>query len=546
MKTFAILFAGLVSTWAQVRAADENEKPKLPNVVYIMADDLGIGDVKCYGEDRCAVETPGFDRLAAEGVKFTDAHVVASVCVPSRLAIMTGRYPWRFVPPRPDGAWGFLVPRMKVEQFTLGDMMQEAGYLTGYVGKWHLGTAMARLDENKIQGIGNVDFTKPLEIGPGDYGFKVSMILPASLDMYPYAFVRDHKFVGSVTATKGWSAFNRQGPAAEDFEDTEVLDTIAGSAEEFIAAAASDDSDQRSRPFFLCVGLTAPHTPTSPSSKFRGKSELGLYGDFLMETDDCVVRVLDALDRHGLADNTLVIATSDHGPAPYAGNIAEATFGQLETLEEKGHDSNLDYRGYKFSLYEGGLRVPFVARWPGVAQPGQECRELIGLHDLMATLADVTGYQLGEEDAVDSVSWLPLLKNHRGEAVRESMIMASTHAYTFRQGAWKLILDPGSGCPGKFGNSPTSEEAWDSAMEIFGEDRKPTAEELRKPPFIQLYHLRKDPGEWNDYAPNFPPRVEKMLKEFDRQVASGRSTPGKAMPNDREVRTAHGRPKPRK
>ena len=339
--TTVLLVCLVIMSGAPIRTwAGEGEKSRMrPNVIYIMADDLGIGDVKCYGGDRCAVDTPGFDRLAAEGVKFTDAHVVASICVPSRLAIMTGRYPWRFVPPRPDGAWGFLVPRMDVEQFTLGDMMQEAGYLTGYVGKWHLGTVMARLDTTKIQGIGNVDFTRPLEIGPGDYGFEESMILPGSLDMFPYAFVRNHRFVGEVTATKGWSAFNRQGPAAQDFEDTMVLDAITSSAEEFIANAASastDNIEERATVFSLCRADLAAHSNQSECGSSRGKVTLGLYGDFLMETDHCIVRVLDALDRHNLADNTLVVATSDHGPAAYAGNIPEATPGQLEDAGGEG------------------------------------------------------------------------------------------------------------------------------------------------------------------------------------------------------------------
>ena len=515
-------------------------EPTRPNVVYIMADDLGIGDVKCYGGDRCAVETPGFDRLAAEGVRFTDAHVVTSVCIPSRLAIMTGRYPWRFEAPRPDGQWAFLRPRMDVEQFTIADLMQQSGYRTAYSGKWHLGTEMVTTND-EVQGIGNVDYLQPLRIGPNDYGFSRSMILPGSLDMFPYVFVRDHRFVGDVTATKGWSAFNRQGPAAEDFEDTKVLDTITREAEQFIAAASNASKDGEPEPCFLYVGLTSPHTPVSPGEAFEGKSELGLYGDFLMETDDCVKRVLDALDRHNLADNTLVIATSDHGPAAYAGNIRKATFGQLEALEEKGHDANLDYRGYKFSVYEGGLRVPFVARWPKVAAAGDECHELIGLQDLMATLAEITGSDLGDSRGVDSVSWLPLLKNPKSGPVRESMIMTSGSSFAIRKGQWKLIVDPGSGCAGTYGNRPTKDEAWAAAIETFG--GKPAPADLRKAPFVQLYHMRKDPGEWNNYAANFPPRVAAMLDLLEEQIKNGRSTPGPALSNDAEVDILRSAPK---
>ena len=190
-----------------------------PNIVYMMADDLGIGDVKCYGKDRCRTKTPAFDSLARDGMLFTDAHAVASVCVPSRIAIMTGRYAWRFAKPSRSGPWGFLNPQLPVGTFTIGSMLRDAGYRTGYVGKWHLGTLMQTKD-GKNQGLDNVDYDRPLQIGPNDYGFDYSFILPGSLDMYPYVFARNGQFQGNVTARKGWSAFNRVGPAAEDSRTT--------------------------------------------------------------------------------------------------------------------------------------------------------------------------------------------------------------------------------------------------------------------------------------------------------------------------------------
>jgi len=338
-----------------------------PNVVFILADDLGYGDVECFGTDRCQIETPAFDRLAREGMRFADAHANASVCVPTRVAVMTGRYPWRFGRPGPGGPWGFLGTRLPTNQHTLGRLMKSAGYRTGYIGKWHLGTLM-RTTDGKPQGPNNVDYRQPLDIGPPQYGFDESFILPGSLDMYPYAFVRNNHWVGEVTAQKGWSAFHRVGPAAVDFEDTKVLDTFAAEAERFIAERAP--AVKQGQPFFLYLALTAPHTPVSPSAKFAGRSRLGIYGDFVMETDDCIRRVLHALAAEGVDRNTLVIATSDHGPAPYAGRKREATFLQLAELEREGHRSNGPFRGYKFSVYEGGFRVPFVARWPAVVPPG--------------------------------------------------------------------------------------------------------------------------------------------------------------------------------
>jgi arylsulfatase A-like enzyme len=498
-----------------------------PNVVFILCDDLGYGDVKCFGGDRCQIATPAFDRLAREGMRFTDAHANASVCVPTRVAIMTGRYPWRFAPAARGGPWGFLGPRFPTDQQTLGKLMRGAGYQTAYVGKWHLGTTMHTTDD-RPQGPTNVDYTKPLHVGPPQYGFDHSFILPGSLDMFPYAFARNNQWVGQVTAQKGWSAFNRVGPAAEDFEDTKVLDTFCTEAERFIARMA--ETSKTPSPFFLYLALTSPHTPVCPSEEFQGKSKLGIYGDFVMETDHCISRVLAALDQHSVADNTLVIATSDHGPAPYAGRIAKATFLQLKELEQAGHHSAGPYRGYKFSAYEGGLRVPFVARWPGETPEGTTCDRLIGLPDLMATLAEITGVELAPSAAVDSVSILPLLKDPSGDPVRESMILESTRARVVRAGKWKLLLCPGSGCPGNFGNTPKQQDAWRDALQAYGKKPK-SHEELLQAPFVQLFDLSADPGETNNLAKARPEVVRELAGILQQNIDNGRSTPGQPQSN---------------
>ena len=455
ITTLALSSIAALLTQTLYLASVKAESTARPNIVLILADDLGYGDVACFGEQRCRIETPAFDRLAREGMRFTDAHANASVCVPTRVAIMTGRYPWRFGRPAPGGPWGFLGTRFSRAQQTLGDLMQTAGYQTGYIGKWHLGTKMQTTD-GEVQGPTNVDYSKPLLIGPPQFGFNYSFILPGSLDMFPYAFVRNNDWVGEVTAQKGWSAFNRVGPAAEDFKDTQVLDTFCGEAEAFIARSAKVAADG---PFFLYLALTSPHTPVCPSEKFRGKSKLGIYGDFVMETDHCVARILQALDDHSLANNTLVIATSDHGPAPYAGRIAKATFAQIKELEKDGHYSAGPFRGYKFSAYEGGLRVPFVARWPGSVPAGTTCDRLIGLPDMMATFAQVAELELEDSQAVDSLSIVPLLKDPQHRPPRASMILQSTRAMVVRSANWKLLLCPGSGCNGTFGNTPAGEQA---------------------------------------------------------------------------------------
>ncbi len=317
MRLLTFLF---LSVFSLLQAAEK------PNIVFILADDLGIGDVNCYGGDDCLIETPHIDALAASGVRFTDAHVNASVCGPTRQAIMTGRYNWRFASPVTNGPWGFCGPRPDTEKFTLGKLLKRAGYDTGYVGKWHLGTTMETLD-GETQGLTNVDFSKPLRYGPVQFGFDESFILPGSLDMYPYAFARNNVWQGEITAQKGWSAFNRVGPAARDFEDHEVLETFYTESESYLSKQNAE------KPFFLFLALTAPHTPTSPGVNWQGKSELGVYGDFVMEVDHAVERVMDALKEKGLDENTLVMFSSDHGPAPYAGNILAATPNQIRQLE---------------------------------------------------------------------------------------------------------------------------------------------------------------------------------------------------------------------
>jgi len=498
--------------------------PNMPNIVFILADDLGIGDVKCYGGQRCQIHTPNIDALASGGLRFTDAHVNASVCVPTRVAIMTGRYPWRFGNPQPGGAWGFLGPRFDTKTFTLGKMFQAAGYRAGYVGKWHLGTVMTTKD-GKTQNEHNVDYTKPLEIGPPQYGFDDSFILPGSLDMYPYAFARNNVWQGDVTAQKGWSAFNRVGPAAQDFQDHEVLETFYREAESFIA------KHEKEKPFFLYLALTAPHTPTSPGKNFQNKSKLGVYGDFVTEVDHAVERVIDALKNNGIYENTLVLFASDHGAAPYAGNILKATPGQIHLLEKAGHYSSGLHRGYKFSVYEGGLRVPLIAHWPDVIKPGGQCDALVGLCDLMATFAELAETKLESHHAPDSISFAELLRDMKAKGSRENLIMQSVGPFVIRDGDWKLCLCPGSGGLGVYGNEPKSDEAWRSALEQFG--KTPKWSDLNQQPFVQLFHLADDLHEDNNLAAKHPEQVTKMVALLRQQIENGRSTPGPKLTNGR-------------
>lgn len=502
-----------------------------PNIVFILADDLGIGDVNCYGGDRCLIDTPNIDALAEAGMRFTDAHVNASFCSPTRRALMTGRYNWRYGAPVNHGPWGFCGPRPKTENSTLGKLLKRSGYRTGYVGKWHLGTIMTTLD-GKTQGLANVDFTKPLKFGPPQLGFDNSFILPGSLDMYPYAYARDNVWQGQVTAQKGWSAFNRVGPAEKDFQDHQVLETFYREAESFIGR------QQKETPFFLFLALTAPHTPISPGVNWQGKSKLGVYGDFVMEVDHSVQRVMNALKKRGLDKNTLVMFSSDHGPASYAGNILEATPAQIRRLEAKGHYPSGPHRGYKFSVYEGGLRVPLIARWPGVIAAGTTSNALVGLNDLLATFAELTGVELGHDEGPDSIGFANLLHDPEADGARQTLIMESVVAFVVRDGNWKLCLCPGSGTPAarptSSGNEPSPEQAWRMALDRFA--GKPTTADLLKAPFVQLFDLSQDLHEDHNVAADHPERVERMVAILQEQVANGRSTPGPKLNNDTNVK----------
>lgn len=509
-----------------------------PNIVFILADDLGIGDVNCYGGDRCLIDTPNIDALAAGGLRFTDAHVNASICGPTRRALMTGRYPWRFGATVNNGPWGFCGPRPNTESSTLGKLLKKSGYQTGYVGKWHLGTTMTTLD-GKRQGLTNVDFTKPLKYGPVQFGFDQSFILPGSLDMYPYAFARNNVWQGEVTAQKGWSAFNRVGPAEKDFEDHKVLETFYAEAESFIGRQTKD------RPFFLFLALTAPHTPTSPGVKWRGKSKLGVYGDFVMEVDHSVERVMNALKRKGLDENTLVMFSSDHGPAAYAGNILKATPAQIKLLEAKGHFPSGPHRGYKFSVYEGGLRVPLIARWPDVIAEGGTCDALVGLNDFMATFAELTDAKLANDEAPDSISFAKLFRKPKAKGMRQNLIMQSVVSFVVRDGDWKLCLCPGSGTHANSenaaGNDPMPNVAWRTALDRV--DGKLNESDLYAAPFVQLFNLANDPHEDSNLASKHPNRVAQMVALLKRQIRNGRSTPGPELKNDRNIRIIYVRDK---
>ena len=282
----------------------------------------------------------------------------------------------------------------------------------------------------------------------------------------------------------------------------------------------------------MFLALTGPHTPTSPGKSFQGRSKLGVYGDFVMEVDQSVERGGSALKKKGVYENTLILFSSDHGAAPYAGNILQATPGQIRLLEKQGHYSSGPHRGYKFSVYEGGLRVPLIAHWPAVISAGGQCDALIGLCDLMATFAELSQADVSEKHGPDSVSFAALLRDPAAKALRKNLVMQAVGPFVVRDGQWKLCLCPGSGAIGRYGNTPISSDAFREAIKTFG--KNPEWTDLAKPPFVQLFDLSHDLHEDHNLAAEHPQRVADMVALLRKQVRDGRSTPGPPLKNDRD------------
>ncbi|MDF1812949.1 MAG: arylsulfatase, partial [Verrucomicrobiales bacterium] len=368
-----------------------------PNIVFILADDQGYGDVSALNPES-KIPTPNIDRIAREGMIFTDGHSSSGVCTPTRYSVLTGRYHWR-TRLQKGVLGGYSAPLITEDRLTVAGFLKGQGYRTACIGKWHLGFywqlkdgSLANDEGNfskQFAGGWNVDYSKPIKTGPCDVGFDHFFGISASLDMPPYVYIRDKVATEIATVEK---AFHRKGPAGPNFEDIDVLPEITKETVNFITNHSGDS------PFFIYFPLNAPHTPISPTKEWQGKSGINKYADFTMQVDDTVGQVLKALDDKGIAENTLIVFTTDNGCSPQA-NIPE--------LEAAGHDQNYIYRGHKADLFEGGHRVPFVARWPEKVKAGSVSNQTVGQFDLLATVAEITGGSYPETAGEDSVSFLP-------------------------------------------------------------------------------------------------------------------------------------------
>ncbi len=409
---------------AQADSPANDSQAARPNIVYILCDDLGYGDIHAFNPDRGKIPTPNIDRLAAEGMCFTDAHSGSSVCTPTRYGILTGRYAWR-TRLQKGVLQGMSPPLIADNQLTVGALLKKHGYTTGVIGKWHLGLQFA---ENT--------WADPIPDGPLQHGFDYYFGISASLDMPPFVYLENERVTETPSVQKKWV---RTGPAAQDFEAINVLPDLTHKAVDYITAhaAAAKQTGPDAKPLFLYVAFTAPHTPILPTPQWQGKSGLGPYGDFVMETDWAAGEVLKALAAAGLADNTLVIFTSDNGCSPAA---------DVKKLEAQGHYPSAEFRGYKADIWDGGHRIPLVARWPGKIEAGSHTRSLTCLTDLIATCADIVGEKLPDTAAEDSVSMWPVLTSQALDAGREAVVHHSIDGlFAIRKGKWKLELCAGSG-----------------------------------------------------------------------------------------------------
>lgn len=457
-----------------------------PNIVYILCDDLGYGDVQCLNPEHGKIATPQMDRMASQGMTFTDVHSSSSVCMSTRYGILTGRYNWR-THLQAGVLNGYDTALIAKDRMTVASLMKQQGYVTGMIGKWHLGMNIAK------------DAPSPtITDGPTSRGFDSYFGISASLDMPPFAYIENDRFTEPLTTTKKWK---RSGPAAAGFEAEDVLPTLAKKAVEFIAAKAKDP-----QPFFLYMPLNSPHAPVVPSKEWQGKSGLGNYADFVMETDWAVGEVLGALDGAGIGNSTLVIVTSDNGPTKFA---------SAGPLKAKGHQPSASLRGRKTDIFEGGHRVPFIVRWPDRVKAGSHSGQTICLTDLMATCAEIIGVTLPDNAGEDSVSILPALLGTDKSPLREFVMHHSINgSFAIRQGRWKLELCADSG-----GQS----------------DPTPGSKEAKSMPDTQLYDLEADLAESKNVYAEHPEVVARMTAALEKIIASGRSTSGTKQSNDAAI-----------
>ena len=484
----------------------ENATERPPNIIYILADDLGYGDIGAFNSEG-KIKTPQLDLMAQQGMVFTDAHTTSSVCTPTRYGILTGRYNWRSPLKKGvlSGTSSGLIPK---DRTTVASFLKSQGYQTAFIGKWHLGWNWALKDSSFINSnikndeiFEKIDFTKNISHGPNDLGFDYAYGHCGSLDMPPYVYVENGKItapVEKVTVREGDYHWWRSGPTAADFDHERVSPHFFDKAEAFISRMYKQE-----KPFFLYLPLPSPHTPILPTAEWKGKSGLNPYADFVMQIDHRVGRINALLNKLNLAENTIVIFTSDNGCSPQA---------KFDVLAEKGHDPSGVFRGHKADIYEGGHRVPYIVKWPKKIKAGSVNQNTICTSDLLATCADLLGQPLLDNEGEDSFSMVPLFTNQqKSDYGRTFTIHHSINgSFAIRKGDYKFIFCPGSG-------------GWSAP--------RPGRDSFEGLPKFQLYDLKSDPEESNNLYGKKPKVEEELIRLFSNAIKKGRTRPGAPQAN---------------
>ncbi len=508
-----------VGAWmcaAQATAEPLDASDEKPNVLFILADDLGYGDVACYNP-QSKNPTPNLDRLARQGMRFTDAHSPSTACTPTRYSLMTGDMPYRggvFT-----GAGGPSL--IDEDRLTLPQMLRDAGYATACVGKWHIGMTFYDNEGNPINqngpaGVKRVDYSRKITGGPTDRGFDYffgTACCPTT--DWLYAYIENdriptpptHLLDKSTLPKHPYSSDNRRGMIAPDFDLEEVDLVFLEKSRQFIRDHVTKNSG---KPFFLFHSMQAVHLPSFPADRFKGKTQAGPHGDFILEMDWIVGELMKTLDELGIADNTLVMFGSDNGP-------------ELPTViamrRDHRHDGARPWRGMKRDNWEGGHRIPFLARWSGKVPADSVCDQTVSLTDVMATCAAIVGADLPNDAAEDSYNILPVLLGEiRGSQLRPYTVQHTyKNVHSIRRDQWKYLDHKGSG-----GNDYTKEGRWGA---------KPFALPEKAPDAPgQLYNLHTDPGETDNLYFKYPQIVKELKAELDRFRQTGRSAPLRETP----------------
>jgi len=470
---------------------------RFPNILILYADDLGYGDLSCQNP-ASKIPTPNLDRLAAQSLRFTDGHSSSGICSPSRYAMLTGRHHWRDF----HGIVNAFGPSVfKPGRLTMPEMLKSKGFATACIGKWHLGWNWNAIRKSQGNGPGDFDWSKPIPDGPLAHGFD-HYFGDEVINFPPYAWIEDDKMAqipDTMMDPKKWRPIKegnwecRPGPMVTGWDPYQVLPTLTRKGVEYIQSRQG-----KSEPFFLYFAFPSPHAPIIPNDEFDGKSKAGAYGDFVVETDDAVGKLLTALEQAGLTENTIVVFTADNGPEVYA----------YARDEKFGHWSAQPFRGLKRDIYEGGHHVPFILRWPGVTKAGATTTALVSQIDLMATFASLVRYKLPDDAAEDSHDMLPYLQGESDHVRTTHVHNTFAKNYAIRHRNWLLV----------------------NAKDGYGTARNPGWEKRHGYPAddagtLELFDLSQDIGQRKNVAGKHPDVIIQLKQQLATVRQQGHSAP---------------------